>query len=83
MKRRVTFTDSFKVYNVMLHLFIYFFILFLYNLSSLLNKLKFHSISSDDYEKKIYPFDSTPICLFVAYSVYTAFPFRPSIFKHS
>ena len=40
------------------------FFLFLYNLSSLLSKLtKFHSIFSDDYEKKIHPFYSTPICV--------------------
>ena len=47
-KCRVSFTDSFKVFNVMLHSFF----LFLHNLSSLLNKLtKFHLIFSDNYEK--------------------------------
>ena len=57
------------------------FFLFLFNLSSLLNKLtKFHLIFSDDYEKKIHPFDSTPICVFVAYSMYPAFLLRPSIY---
>ena len=66
-KCRVSFTDSFKVFYVMLHSF---FFLFLYNHSSLLNKLtKFHSIFSDDYEKKNTTFDITPICVFVAYSM--------------
>ena len=29
--------------------------------------------------KKIHPFDSTPICVFVAYSIHPAFFFHPSI----
>ena len=47
-----------------------------------------------DYEKQMHPFDSTPICvvqhclarqyldylLFVAYSMYPAFLFHPSIY---
>ena len=45
-----------------------------------MNKLtKFHLIFSDDYEKKIHPFDSTPICVFVACSIYPTFLFCPSI----
>ena len=53
-KYRLTFTDSFEVFNVMLHSFFFY---FWYNLSSLLNKLtKFYSIFSDDYEKKNTPF---------------------------
>ena len=79
-KRGVTFTDSFKAFNVMLHSFF----LFLYKLSSLLNKLtKFHSIFSDSYEKKIHSFDSTPICVFVAYSMYPKFLFCPSIYSYN
>ena len=80
-KRQVTFTDSLKVINVMLHSF---FFLFLYNLLSLLNKLtRFHLIFTDDYEKKIQPFDITTICVFVAYSMHPKFLFRLSVFNLS
>ena len=95
-KRQVTFTDSFKVSNVILHSF---FVLFLYNLSSLLIKLtKFHSIFSDDYEKKKNKKKTKKkkkntlltvwlarqylvYLLFVAYTLYPGFIFRPSIYK--
>ena len=80
-KRWVTFTDSFNVLNVT-------FIIYIYNLSSLSNKLtKFHSIFSDDYHNRerdinltdgLYSRPSNKV--FVAYFMYPEFLFRPSIF---
>ena len=76
-KRGVTFTDSFKVFNVMLHSMFFF----LNNLSSLLNKLtKFHSIFSDNYEKKIHPL-TVPLFVYLCICMYPAFLFRPSIYR--
>ena len=80
-------TDNFKVFNLMLHSVV----LFSYNFSFLLNKLtKFHSIFSDDYEKKYHSerdinltdvhYSRPSNKIFVAYSMYPAFLFRPSIY---
>ena len=67
------------------------FFLFLYNLSSLLNKLiKFHSIFSDDYENKYHSEQDINLTdvhysrqsnkIFVAYSIYPVFLFHPSVY---
>ena len=67
------------------------FFLFLYNFSSLLNKLtKFHSVFIDNYEKKYHSerdinlshvhYSRSSNKIFVAYSMYPAFLFRPNIY---
>ena len=78
-KRRVTFTNSFKVFNAMLHSFFFYFCITFHLYWTSWQSFNWFSVMITVWEK-IHHFDSTTICVFVAYSMYLAFLFRPSIY---